>query len=134
MSTKEYFKIGSQVNYLRHDNKLEVFEESGTLRAIFLNPDGRLMAQVKNGEEAYNVHYATLFHGGEMIKEYKDLLQDIRSTAGEGDDKASEVVAEYAKLVDGLTTALMGEVVEIEEIEETDLITTGFTEIEANDE
>lgn len=112
MNTQEYFKIGSEVKYLRHDTDLEVFEEVGIVRAIFIGVDDRLMAQMKSGDDAHNVHYITLGYEQSLIKEYKDLLQDIRSTSDDGDLLVEDIVDEYNGRVQDMTTALMGEPLE----------------------
>lgn len=109
MTTQEYFKIGSEVKYLRHDTELKVFQERGIVRAIFIDPNDRLMAQVKNGDNAYNVHYSTLNYEQSMVKPYKDLLQDIRGTSDEGDLLVQEIVDQYNLKVQIFTTALLGE-------------------------
>jgi len=114
METQEYIKIGTQVKYLRHDGELKVYQEKGIVRALFIDPDGRLMAQVKNGDNAYNVHYSTLDYKQPMIKVYKDLLQDIRSTSGEGDKLVQEIVDKYNEEVQNMTSSLLGKPLDIE--------------------
>lgn len=109
MQISSYVKINSEIKYLRHDTELKVYEETGIVRAIFLDPDNRLMAQVKNGDNAYNVHYCTLNYDKDMVKQYKDLLQVIRSVSDEGDLKVSETVKEYNNKVQEHTSFLLGE-------------------------
>ena len=118
MSTQEYFKIGSRVKYLRHDTDLEVHEEVGIVRAIFMDQDNRLMVQVKNGENAHNVHYTSVNYNLSLVKDYKDLLQDIRSTSSEGDTLVDEIVQRYNKTVQAVTTNLLGEPIEVADLEE----------------
>ena len=117
MTTQDYFKIGSRVKYLRHDTELKVCAEVGILRAIFLDPKNRLMAQVKNGENAHNVHYITLDFPPGLVKDYKDLLQDIRGTSNDGDKIVDDTVKRYNLMVEGLTSKLLGKPVELESVE-----------------
>lgn len=116
MLEMNYYQIGSEVSYLRHDTDLVVHEEVGTIRAIFLDQSERLMAQVKNGSNAHNVHYGTIGYDAGMVAAYTKVLQDIRDTSDEGDDKVNDVVVKYNAKVDNLTTELFGEPVSLEVI------------------
>lgn len=121
MNTQEYFEIGSEVKYLRHDTELKVYEEHGILRAIFIDPSNRLMAQVRNGENGWNVHYCTLREAGaeyesDFVDEYTNLLQAIRGISSEGDAIVQNVVEEYNGQVEDATSAVLGEPLDFSEL------------------
>ena len=112
MNTQDYFRIGSEVKYLRHDAELEVHEERGVIRSIMMDADNRLMIQVlQDGdkEKPRNVHYATINYDQSMIKNYKDVLQDIRSIADEGTEIQMETVKLYNGKVQEITNVVFGE-------------------------
>lgn len=124
MITQKYFKIGTEITYLRHDNELVIHRERGIVRAIFVDQNDRLMVQVKVGENAYNVNYSMVFDldsnekGKEKLAQYKKLLKDIRDTSDTGDCLVDKIVAEYNGKVQDITTAVLGAPVEFAELRE----------------
>ena len=108
--------IGSTVSYLKADAKTaEIEKGNGTLIAIFLNPDKRMMAQVDTGEldpsgshVVINVDYGTLNCNDKYERAYKKLIPAVKAVSEEGNALVAVTVDEYNDKVQALYTATLG--------------------------
>ena len=105
--------LGDKVTYIRQDKeKNEPVEGEGTVRALFISPEKRIMAQVKDGDEIYNVDFATLNHDEFFLEAYKEVLAKVKEVTKEGNEKVQDIVKEYNAKVDALYADILGETIE----------------------
>lgn len=129
MKEKTYWQIGSIVDYARPDQKGDIHTGKGTLVAYFLN-EGRLMAQVKDGETAWNCEYPMINASPEKVAEYDAAIKRVQAITLEGNEKVKDVVSVFNAEVDSVYEAVLGEKVQLETTSEvTETVVT-----ESNDE
>lgn len=106
----KYPEIGTTVKFIRVDTeKKEVTGGEGTVRAIFIDPKGRLMVQVMDEDkQARNIDLACVNPSLELRTKYEALNIEIEEITEEGNNLVKETVEVYNKKVDDAYSRLLG--------------------------
>lgn len=115
-----YPTIGSQATYIRSNEKGEVFTGAGVVQAIFIDPRRRLMVQIKDGENAYNVDFATINKDKDFEKEYKAAIKEVAKITKEGNELVQKTVSSYNAEVDSVYDKVLGAPIHLDVEEESD--------------
>ena len=121
MNTAEYPALGAKVKYIRTTDEGKILDGVGHVQAIFLDPNKRIMAQVKDipiakdvERQVYNIDFYGINPNDQVKKEYGKLIKDIQATTLEGNKLAKEVVDQYNEKVEQQYSSLLGAPVEFE--------------------
>lgn len=110
-----YPTIGSQATYIRSTPEGEVHLGEGIVKAILVDPRGRLTVQVKDGENVYNVDFATINADEGFADEYAKTIDAVAALTKEGNELVKKTVDGYNAQVDALYNELLGCPVALEE-------------------
>ena len=110
--------IGQTVKYIRNKPDVksganEYEEGEGVVTAFFLNPDKRLMAQIKVGENLVNVDLACVDPSESAKAEFKEMVEAVDALTSEGNAAVKVIVDDYNARVQAAYTAFLGEPVSI---------------------
>lgn len=108
MDTAQYPRIGSYVKYLRADETGKIFTGSGNVRGIFLDPNDRVMVQVKDKDQAYNVDLYGINPTKASRASYKNLIDQVQEITKEGNVLVQKTVESYNTQVMTAYTELLG--------------------------
>ena len=82
---KEYPKLGTEVDYLRQDlEKQELVSGSGIAEGIFIDPKGKIMVFVRDGDNKYQIDLVAVNPDEGFEQTYKDGLAKIKAITAEG--------------------------------------------------
>lgn len=112
MTIEKYPEIGSNVSYLRADDKGNIHKGTGIIRAIFLSPDKRLQAQVRDGDAAWNVDFFCINPDDHVHAAYAKMIADVQELTDEGNKLVRETVSSYNDKVKQVYDAVIGEPVD----------------------
>ena len=115
MNTAEYPQIGTSVSYLRADDDGQVHQGNGIVQAVFLDPNKRIQAQVRDGEEAWNVDLFCINPNDDTRKAYAKLIKEVQGLTDEGNKLVQKTVSEYNDKVKAAYDAVIGEPVSFPE-------------------
>lgn len=102
------YDINQEVTYLRSDNDYVVQSGSGIVKAIFLDSDSRVVVQVKDGDNVYNIHLACLNASDEFRAQYEALEVQVKALSEAGNAEVRATVAKFNADIESLKTALLG--------------------------
>ena len=111
--TEKYPEIGSQCSYIRSNAEGGTLVGFGTVTAVLLDPRGRVMVQVKDKQNTYNVDIMTINQDEAFHKKYTKAIEDVQRISKEGNDAIAKVAAEYNEQVDAIYNALLGDPIEL---------------------
>lgn len=121
MKKENYPAMGAKVSFIRVTDEQKVLEGKGHIQAIFLDPNKRIMAQVR--EEAisndvdakvWNIDLKCVEPSTETKKAYVELVKEIKDITEKGNTEAQKVVASFNEEIEEKYSALLGEPVELE--------------------
>lgn len=115
MNTAEYPMLGTKVKYLRADEKGKIFDGEGNVCAIYLDPNKRVMVQVKDGDNAYNVDFFGLNPTADTRKAYEKVIKEVTKITESGNKLVEKTVSEHNDKVSDAYTATLGAPVTMEE-------------------
>lgn len=115
MQNVKYPRLGEKVTYLKADEKGEVTNGEGIVQAVFLDPNRRVMVQVKDGEHAFNVDIFGINWTQATFNAYVDIIKNVVTVTEEGNELVKKTVSEYNEKVEALYNDAFGKPVEIEE-------------------
>lgn len=124
MNNTEYPTLGTIVNFIRGNEKGDIFEGEGIVEAIHLDPRNRLMVRIKTNEldencnkRVYNVDLMAINCDDDTKALYADALKDVVGITKEGNDMVQKTVASYNGKVDAIYNKLLGDPVSCETFE-----------------
>lgn len=110
----EYPVIGSEVTYIRSTPEGEVMEGVGIACAIFLDPRSRLMVQVRDGGNTYNVDFVTINRDEAFFADYAKAIKSVADITAEGNELVTKTVTSYNAQVDEVYNSVLGEPIHVE--------------------
>ena len=105
---KNYPEIGKGAKYIRADEDGNIAKGFGIVQAIFLDPNKRLMVQIKDGENAWNVDFYGINYTDEVAQGYADLIERVQKITEEGNNLVKETVERYNDAVAEAYTTVLG--------------------------
>jgi hypothetical protein len=94
------FNVGDYVNYWANDSENKLQPASGNVTAIFLNPDNRLLVQVRSGEgKAVNVDYCLINASEDEAKAYRAAVAEADAIGMDGNAEVKALVDNYNERV-----------------------------------
>lgn len=126
------FMIGDQVRYVHKRAKTEIkdnakvvtghqiVEGEGIVRAICVDHTKRLVVQIADETDVFNVDYNAINPTPEFVEKFTVLCENIAGYTAEAKKKQSEIVQEYNAKIDEICDELLGEKVEIEYVKGTE--------------
>lgn len=112
--TKEYPKIGQSVAYARADEKGQVHQGKGKVSAIFVGVDKRLMVQVRDGENAWNVDLAMIDPSPDQVDRYSAAIVEVQRLTDEGNAKVKATVDAFNADVEAVYKSVLGDFVDMD--------------------
>ena len=104
-----YPALNSTVKYIRQDyTTKEMVNGEGTVTALFLDPQNRILVAVKDGENKYNVDLAAINPNAEFGDKYKNMLDEVKKVSKEGNGKSQAIVDDYNAMVEALYSEVLG--------------------------
>jgi len=111
METQKYPQIGKLVTYLRADEEGNIIEGSGSVEAILLDPRGRLMVRVKDGEDGFNIDIIAINYDKSSKDTYKELINGVVEITKEGNELVKKTVESYNAKVEDFYSRILGDVI-----------------------
>lgn len=116
---KQAVSIGETVKYFVNRPNVQTGENfffggEGVVTALFLNPDKRLMVQVKDGEKLVNVEAAMINASEETQNDYRAMVEAVDALSKEGNEALRKVADSYNAQVQEAFNSVLGVPVVIE--------------------
>lgn len=111
---REYPEIGSHVSYVRADQDGQIYDGEGKVMAIFIGPDKRLMVQVRDLSNAWNVDLAAINPDADFRARYADAIFEVQRLTKEGNELVKKTVDEFNAKVEDAYRPVLGDFLEIE--------------------
>lgn len=106
---KEYPKLGTEVKYLRQDlEKQELVSGSGIAEGVFIDPKGKTMVFVRDGDNKYQIDLVAVNPDEGFEAKYSHQLRLIKEVTKEGNDRVKKVADRYNQKVDAMYKELLG--------------------------
>ena len=103
--------IGTTVTYIRH-NQDGVSQGEAVLKGVGLDPDGRVIVLLKEGENAFNTFASCLNPTEEFCAAFTAHVEEIEALAKEGNEKNKSIVDDYNARIKALRDEVVGEALE----------------------
>lgn len=102
------YDINQEVTYIRSDNDYAIQSGSGIVKAVFLDSDSRVVVQVKDGDNVYNIHLACINASDEFRSKYEAMEAQVKALSEAGNAEVRATVAKFNADIEALKTALLG--------------------------
>lgn len=106
-----YPKIAEKISFIRADGDGKTYEGEGIVRAIYIDPNLRVMvqvAEVTDPSKVFGVDLTMVNPSEENKAAYRDLIAEVQALTNEGNDIVRKTIEDYNGRVQSAYDRVLG--------------------------